>query len=149
MTMSLTRSIGSKQTDWNYCAPSLTARRFALGGVPFTINFDLSHQDGSQTVRTRVGRIYNFSSAINLESEGNCLKCISQERAGVKASGSIPLTNIMIKKAQDPGCPLNSLLPDDSVNYLRDHLSWEVTDVCCSSLFVPSAQTSFGNVIRY
>lgn len=146
MIMSSTLSIGSKQADLNSFPLSLTARRFALGGVPFTINFYLSHHDGSETIRTRIGRVYNFSSAINLEEEGNCLKCISQERAAVKASGSIPLTNVMIKKAQDPDCPLNSLRPDDSITYLRDFLSWDVTDVCCSFFLAPSTQRSFCDI---
>lgn len=140
MTMSLMLSIRSEQTDLNSLPLLLTARRFALGGVAFTINFYLSHRDGSETVRTRVGRVYNFSSAIGLEDDGHCKNCITQARADVKASGSIPLTNVMIKKAQDPDCPLTSLVPDDTINYLRDYLSWDVTDVCHPSL---SATSSF------
>lgn len=139
-------SIRSEQPDLSSLPLLLTARRFALGGVAFTINFYLSHREGSETVRVRVGRVYNFSSAIALDEEGHCKKCITQARADVKASGSIPLTNVMIKKAQDPDCPLASLLPDDTVTYLRDHLSWEVTDVCCSSL---SARPSFTRQCKY
>ena len=123
-------STRSEQADPNGLNSLLTTRRFALGGIPYTINFYLDHGEGSSAVRNRIGRVYNFSSAIGADEDAHCTQCLSQSRANVKASGSIPLTNLMIKKAQDPDCPLFSLKQEDTVEYLKKHLNWEVTDVC-------------------
>lgn len=133
-------STRSEQADQNELNPLLTTRRFALGGIPFTITFYLDHGEGSSAVRNRIGRVYNFSSAIGIGDDAHCTQCLSQARANVKASGSIPLTNLMIKKAQDPDCPLFSLKQEDTVEYLKKHLNWEVTDVCSYPILNLKAQ---------
>lgn len=106
----------------------LTVHRFALRGLPFTVNIFIGN--------TRVGQVYNFSTPLEAvdDSGRSCENCHKQQESQAIATGQVLITNALLKDIKDDGKPLESLRPAEVEAYLREHLVWTVTAVGIPSI---------------
>ncbi|KAF7341393.1 Di-copper centre-containing protein [Mycena venus] len=105
--------------------------RFALGGVPFTVEVLLNDK--------LVGSVYNFSSTPEaLGAIDGCENCLRQQQSKILSSGQITLTGALLAS-------LETLDKEAVRPYLRTHLGHRVviadgTEIPLSS--IPSLQVS-------
>jgi len=112
--------------------------RFALGGVPFTVQILLNDK--------LVGSVYNFSSTPKaLGAVDGCENCLRQQQSKILSSGQITLTGALLASIDDAGIPLDTLDKDVVRPYLQTHLKHRVviaggTEIPLSR--IPSLQVS-------
>ncbi|KAJ7501178.1 hypothetical protein B0H11DRAFT_1713961 [Mycena galericulata] len=96
--------------------------RFALGGIPFTIQVLLNDKI--------VGSVYSFSSTPNaLGAVDGCENCLRQQQSKILSSGQITLTGALLASIDDAGVPLDTLDKDVVKPYLQAHLKHRVVIV--------------------
>lgn len=99
-----------------------TSYRFALGGVPFTVQILLCDKI--------VGTVYNFSATPYSPSGSTaCENCLRQERAKSLSSGQVTLTGALLACTEAADSGLTTLQKDDVEPYLKANLRWRVHTV--------------------
>lgn len=94
--------------------------RFALGGVPFTVQILLHDK--------LVGSVYNFSAPPkSLGGIDGCENYLRQEQSKILSSGQVTLTGALLACNELAGDSKSNTLDKDKVQaYLKKNLRWRV-----------------------
>lgn len=127
--------------------------RFALDGMPFTINILIGKAPRDETsldaveYKSLVGQIFSFVAPLEMNEQGvlssGCVNCKAQAQDGAECTGEVVLTNALITRYKQKivhdgpeGATqvLASMNPPDVAAFLKDNLNWQITGVSRSPL---------------